>query len=124
MSAAAPELASDDAELAGLYGRYKSLALAAAAAAILEDGLDEVRVEAGRLLEDCRAAARHRRRHAEQFEACADAAHVLQASVDEAGPADLEGVRASHRRLRRSVWRVVPFEYVPCCADGHHIHRS
>ena len=124
MSAAAPELASDDAELIGLYGRYKSLALSAAAAAILEERLDDVRVQAGRLLEDCRAAARRGRRHAEQFAACADAAHVLYTSVDEPGPADLEAVRASHRLLRRSVWRVVPFEYVPCCADGHHIHRS
>ena len=124
MSVDAPVLPRDDAELSALYGRYKSLALSAAAAAILDSRLDDVQAEAARLLDDCRAAASRDRRHAEQFAACADAAQVLCDSLDPAGAVDLEAVRASHRWLRRSVWSVVPCEYVPCCADDHHIHRE
>ena len=37
--------------------------------------------------------------------------------------ADTERVRASHRRLRREVWKVVPCEYVPCCA-GRTVHGT
>jgi hypothetical protein len=129
MSVAAPPRAAADGELSALYGRYKALALSAAAAVIFELPLDGVRAEVERLLEDCRVAGRLVRAHEAQFAACAEAASVLRdvllrAPDGEMETADLEMVRASHRELRRSVWRVVPCEYVPCCADDHHIHRS
>jgi hypothetical protein len=117
-------LPRDDAELTGLYRRYKSLTLSAAAAAILGEGIDDVHDEARRLLDDCRAATHHERRYAEQFAACADAAQMLRDSLDAEQAVDLEAVRASHRSLRRSVWSVLPCEYVPCCADDQHVHRS
>jgi len=116
-------------ELKSLYGRYKALAISASAAVILEAPLDGVAVGAEQLLADCRAAARAGGPHAAQLAVCASAASSLYDLVVRAGghevlEAELDRARASHRELRREVWNVVPCEYVPCCADDHHIHRS
>jgi hypothetical protein len=129
VSVAGPEATPDERELASLYGRYKSLAVATAAAAILDAPLGGLAAETELLVADTRAAGRQGRRHAGQFDACAKAAVALRALVDRAqtgdlSPDDLEDARASHRVLRREVWSVLPCEYVPCCADDHHLSRS
>jgi hypothetical protein len=111
-------------DLSELYNRYKSLASSAAAASILEQPVDVVVDEVDRLLADCQAAMQRPGVPHAQVAACAEAASVLRAALDTTGPDLDEGVRASHRALRRAVWQVVPCEYVPCCADDHHIHRS
>jgi hypothetical protein len=124
VSVAGPEATPDERELASLYGRYKSLAVATAAAAILDAPLGGLAAETELLVADTRAAGRQGRRHAGQFDACAKAAVALRALVARAQTDDLEDARASHRVLRREVWSVLPCEYVPCCADDHHLSRS
>ena len=44
---------------------------------------------------------------------------LVEAVRGEAADRVLDQARASQRRLRREVWRVLPCEYVPCCASGH-----
>jgi hypothetical protein len=115
MSAAAPEH-----ELQELYARSKALTLAAGAALVLEADRTGLADEADRLLADALEARRRTARLAPQLSACVDAAHDLKRLLHGGAPeADVDRARASHRRLRREVWRVLPCEYVPCCAAGH-----
>ncbi len=115
-------------ELRELYGRCKTLALSAAAALILESGVDDLATEAERLHGDCVAAHRTASRLGPQLAACVEASRELSALLAGAAggawtDAGLEQARASYRRLRRSVWSVLPCEYVPCCASAHpHTH--
>ena len=104
----------------------RALALATAAALMLESGLGELASEADRLLEDCARRPQDRASMLEpQLGACVDAARDLRRLLVEPLlaarrlDAVLDQARASHRRLRREVWRVLPCEYVPCCASGH-----
>ena len=106
-------------ELQELYARSKALTLTAAAALVLEEpaGLSE---DADRLIADSLDARRRIPGFAPQLDACVDAARDLRQLLDgAAADADVDRARASHRRLRREVWRVLPCEYVPCCAAGH-----
>jgi len=91
-----------------LYRRFKSLAVAASAALILGERVDELqRDAAGTSCEE--PAARLRQL-------------VHGALSGEVSDAELDAVRNSHRSLRREVWTTQPCEYVPCCAGTHH-HR-
>jgi hypothetical protein len=99
-----------------LYARFKSLTVAASAALILGERLDELAPAVEEL--DRNAAGTP----------CAEPARHLRLLVESAAagrPADaeLDAVRDSHRRLRRDVWTTHPCEYVPCCAAGAHEHR-
>lgn len=115
VAASAPEQ-----ELQELYARSKALTLAAAAALVLDEDRAGLVDETDRLLGDALAARRRTAHLAPQLSACVDAARDLRRLLDgAAAEADLDQARASHRRLRREVWRVLPCEYVPCCAAGH-----
>jgi hypothetical protein len=99
-----------------LYGRFKSLAVAASAALILGEALDELASAVEELDRDAAGTG------------CAEPARRLRLLVDraaagEAVDADLDAVRESHRLLRRDVWTTHPCEYVPCCAAGVREHR-
>jgi hypothetical protein len=109
------------ADLRGLYGRYKALALATGAALVLGEPAEALGEDAAALEADCReAAASARGELVSPLDACVSAAAELRALVGDgtADPDAVERVRASHRRLRSEVWKVVPCEYVPC-APGH-----
>jgi hypothetical protein len=107
------------AELRHLYNRYKGLTLAAGAAMVLGEPTAALDADAAALEEDCRAAASGARGPLEHaLEACVAAAAELHQLVSDGDDGALERVRASHRRLRSEVWKVVPCEYVPC-APGH-----
>jgi len=104
MSAVAPETPE-------LYRRFKSLAVAASAALILGERVDELRPVADELHRDAAGTV------------CEEPAAQLRRLVyGEVSDAELDAVRSSHRRLRREVWTTQPCEYVPCCAGTHH-HR-
>jgi hypothetical protein len=103
---------------AELYGRYKTLALAVGAALVLDTPRDELAAEVAALVGDATAAAAAAGGRDLRAAACVDAARDLLALV-EAGGADVAAARASHKRLRREMWKVIPCEYVPCCASGH-----
>jgi hypothetical protein len=122
MSAA--EVLAPERELQDLYARSKALTLAAAAALVFEADAAGLAEEAGRLLDDALEARRRVPGLVPQLSACADAARDLRGLLDGAAlgrpvEEDVERARASHRRLRREVWQVLPCEYVPCCATGH-----
>ena len=126
MTATAPGVESER-QLRDLYGRYKALMLAAAAALLLDSSVDELAGPVAELLADCRAAAGEASPVRLQLAACAEAAQelaqlVAATAAGGATAADLERVRAAHRLLRREVWTVLSCEYVPCCAseDAHH----
>lgn len=126
MTATAPGIDSER-ELRDLYGRYKTLMLAAAAALLLDSSVDELAGAVAELLADCRAAAGEASPLRPQLVACAEATGELERLVaatpaDGATAADLERVRAAHRNLRREVWQVLSCEYVPCCASEHAQH--
>jgi len=100
---------------AELYRRYKALALAAGAALVLDAPVREL---AGAIDELCGAAE-----GTPCAEPAADLRRLVQRSArGEVADADVERVRASHRRLRRTVWTTQPCEYVPCCAGAAHDH--
>jgi hypothetical protein len=105
-----------------LYARYKSLALAVGAALVLDAPRDELSAEALELLEDARAALLVDSSRRVQLEACVGAAEKLRDLLESDG-FDVEAVRATHKRLRREVWKIVPCEYVPCCASTPHAHE-
>jgi hypothetical protein len=99
-----------------LYGRFKSLAVAASAALILGESLDGLAAALAELDVDAAGTP------------CAEPARSLlelaaRAGVDGVTEADLDAVRTAHRSLRRELWTTHPCEYVPCCADGAHAHR-
>jgi hypothetical protein len=106
------------AEVRNLYGRYKHLALAAGAALVLDAPREELASDAAALLADARAAAAAGDSYAPQLRACVDAASELRDLIATGG--DVEAARETHKRLRREVWKVVPCEYVPCCAGHGH----
>jgi hypothetical protein len=59
-----------------------------------------------------------------QLDACVAAARELDALLrrgagGEPVAAEIEAARATHRALRREVWKVLPCEYVPCGAELH-----
>jgi hypothetical protein len=113
-------------ELAGLYSRYKGLALAVGASLILDDGAD-LGTETLRLASD---AGRARETHAEHGDvtaavACHTAALDLHrlATAAPGTPghtALIERVRASHKALRALLWDDIAHQYAPC---GTHPHR-
>jgi hypothetical protein len=105
-----------------LYARYKSLALAVGAALVLDAPRDELSAEALELLEDARAALLVDSSRRVQLEACVGAAEKLRDLLESDG-FDVEAVRDTHKRLRREVWKIVPCEYVPCCASTPHAHE-
>jgi hypothetical protein len=120
-------LASREQELERLYQRYKALTLATTAALILERPLDDLALEADRLRGECRSAAASAAGAAELFDDCICAAGHLGellrlASLGVPTSAQLDRVRASHRRLRRQVWDLHACEYVPCCVSEVHQH--
>jgi hypothetical protein len=121
---APPAAAAPERELQDLYARSKMLALAAGAALVLDSSLDGLETQAEQLLEDCLAAHSQVSAFRPQLSACVDTARELRRLLAEADrgaatEADVDRARASHRRLQREVWRVLPCEYVPCCASGH-----
>jgi hypothetical protein len=109
-----------DRRVGELYTRYKHLALATGAALVLDGPRSGLESDAARLVEDARAAAAEPGAHATQLVACVDAAVALSSLI--AGGGDVEPSRRAHRRLRREVWKVIPCEYVPCCAPAGHGH--
>ena len=104
------------AEVQSLYGRYKHLALAAGAALVLDAPLEGLEADTAELLADARCAAAAGGRYTAQLAACVAAASELHTLIAEGG--DVDAARRTHRQLRREVWKVIPCEYVPCCA-GH-----
>ena len=118
------------AQLGELYNRYKGLALATGAALVLDAPSGELTRHAAALLGDCRAAARAPQVELRvQLDACVLAAEdlhdlLVRAGVDAGSvcDADTDRVRASHRRLRQEVWKVIPCEYVPCSVTHPHGH--
>jgi hypothetical protein len=130
MSLASPEAARrPQSALQSLYGQYKALAISAAAAVIVEAPLDGLVVSTEALLVECSEEAAPDCEYEAQLAACAHACAALRDFLRRAhehgvSTSELEQVRTTHRELRREVWRVLPCEYVPCCADEHHIHRS
>jgi hypothetical protein len=109
-----------EASVRELYGRYKHLALAAGAALLLEEPVDGLVADAAALAGEARdAAAAEGAAHASQLRACADAASELRELLVRGGD-DVGAARRAHKHLRREVWKVVPCEYVPCCASAPH----
>jgi len=119
-------------ELAGLYSRYKGLALAVGAGLILEDGADlagetlRLAADAGRARET--AEARHEG-HDDTAATAAAACHraaldlhrLATATPGSPGHAALIAqVRASHKTLRSLLWDDIADQYAPC---GAHPHR-
>jgi hypothetical protein len=104
-----------------LYGRYKRLALAAGASLVLDTPCEQLTQETSGLLDDARAALADHPSRKDQLAACVEAAQTLHALLV-GGGFEVEAVRATHKRLRREVWKVVPCEYVPCCASPQHAH--
>lgn len=98
-----------------LYGRFKHLALSAGATLVLEQPTALLEREIAALAEEARIAAADAGEHRPQLEACAEAAQELHALLRRGG-VDVEPARLAHKRLRREVWKVIPCEYVPCCA--------
>lgn len=109
-------LAGED-QVRDLYGRYKLLALAAGAALVLDAPLQPLESEVGGLLADAKSALAGEDTHRTQLRACVDAARELHDLVAH-GDGDVEAVRRTHKHLRREVWKVIPCEYVPCCASA------
>lgn len=105
-----------------LYARYKHLALAAGAALVLDEPLGVLEEDAAELLADARTAAASYEEHAPQLRACVDAASELHGLLQRGG-GDVDAARRTHKRLRREVWKVIPCEYVPCCASAGHGHE-
>jgi hypothetical protein len=105
------------AQVRELYGRYKHLALASGAALVLDAPVAELRTDAADLVADARTAAAAGGEHEPQLRACLDAATELHAMLVRGG--DAEAARLAHKRLRHEVWKVIPCEYVPCCASVH-----
>jgi hypothetical protein len=115
----------DEQRLNELYGRYKALALAAGARLVLDEEPETLSGEVGALVADCRAAAASGAGTlAPQLAACLTAAEGLGALVGDSAPteADVKAARATHKQLRSEVWKVIPCEYVPCCASPRHVH--
>lgn len=112
---------NEDALLGELYGRYKKLTLATGAALVLGAPHETLEQEARVLLVDSRAAFAGAVRHGSQFRACVEAATELEALLARGG--EVGAVRSTHKRFRREVWKVIPCEYVPCCAAPSHDHE-
>ena len=108
-----------DALIQALYGRFKHLALAAGATLVLEQPTARLEIEVAALADEARAAAADSGEHRPQLQACVEAAEELHALLRRGG-IDVEPARIAHKRLRRDVWKVIPCEYVPCCAGTVH----
>jgi hypothetical protein len=117
-------------ELAGLYSRYKGLALAIGAGLLLEDGNGDgagLGAETLRLVADAGRTRETDEAHGDPAaaQACHQAAlalHRLAISAPGApGHAALiDDVRVTHRALRSHLWDVIADQYAPC---GAHPHR-
>lgn len=120
-------------QLAGLYSRYKGLALAVGAGLILDDGVDlaaetlRLAADAGRARETHEAQAAHEG-HADTAaaRACHQAALDLHrlATASPGSPGHgvlIDQVRASHKALRALLWDDIAHQYAPC---GAHPHRQ
>ena len=101
------------------YGRFKHLALAVGAALVLEQPTALLESEVDALIDEARTAAPGSGEYRPQVEAGVEASEELQALLRRRG-SDVESARLAHKRLRRSVWTVIPCEYVPCCARTAH----
>jgi len=114
-------LATEDArELQALYTRYKALALSTGAALMLGGDVRPLGERLEGLRRDCNTTQQRGTVHGREVAACLDAVADLRPLIDgDTTDRALEHARASHRRLRRAVWDVIPCEYVPCCAPGH-----
>jgi hypothetical protein len=119
-------------ELAGLYSRYKGLALAVGAGLLLDNDADSsglgaetlrLAADAGRNLET--AEADETRGNPTAARACHEAALALhRLAVSAPGAPDhaalIEDVRGTHKALRSQLWDVIADQYAPC---GAHPHR-
>lgn len=110
-------------ELAGLYARYKGLALAVGAGLLLDEDGGALTAETLHLAADAGRA----REAGENPATCAlhEAALALhRLAAAELGAHDHDGlladVRATHRALRAELWDDVAQHYAPC---GAHVHR-
>jgi hypothetical protein len=109
-------LASEqEVQVQALYSRFKHLALAAGAALVLREPTARLEREVAALAAEARIAAADPAAPRPPLAACADAATELHALLRRGG-SDVEPARRAHKRLRREVWKVIPCEYVPCCA--------
>jgi hypothetical protein len=115
-------------ELAGLYSRYKGLALAVGAGLILDaDGeTGSLGAETLRLAADAGRARETHDAHAgaTAARACHQAALDLHRLATAApGAPDhaalIAQVRASHKALRALLWDDIAHQYAPCGADPH-----
>jgi hypothetical protein len=124
-------------QLAGLYSRYKGLALAVGAGLILDDGADltaetlRLAADAGRVRETYEArvhgeadAPADPNGHSAAAQACHRAAldlHRLAAAApgSPGHSALIEQVRASHKALRALLWDDIADQYAPCGAHPH-----
>ena len=107
-----------------LYSRYKALALSTSASLLLGGELGPIAEQVDALVDDCEAAGAPADALGRQTEACAEAAASLRPLLSrDPTPEALGHARETHLRLRRAVWEVIPFEYVPCCASTHHHER-
>ena len=110
---------AQEAQVQALYSRFKHLALAAGAALVLRQPTAPLEREVAALADEARLAAADPAAPRPQLEACAEAATELHALLRRGG-IDVEPARRAHKRLRREVWKVIPCEYVPCCALPAH----
>jgi hypothetical protein len=114
-------------ELAGLYSRYKGLALAVGAGLILDDGADlgaetlRLAADAGRLRDGAHQAHEARQAADACHRAALDLHRLATAAPGTPGHAALIGqVRSSHKTLRSLLWDEIADQYAPC---GAHPHR-
>jgi hypothetical protein len=122
-------VATHEDQLQRLYGRFKSLTLATTSALLLERPVSELQAEVDALLVECTHASSATAEPSAPLEECVRASSALAALVrhviaGDSTAAELEQLRLAHLRLRRQVWTVLPFEYVPCCASGARTHRG
>jgi hypothetical protein len=108
-----------------LYRRYKALTLSIGASLTVRRRPDDAIGAVEELLGECERAEAHSPPELrEHFAACRDATGKLGELARETVGGEppsaqgLDATRASHRRLRKLVWDVVNFEYVPCSAHA------
>ena len=107
-----------------LYTRYTALALSTSASLLLGGELGPIAEQVDALVDDCEAAGARADALGRQTEACGEAAASLRPLLSrDPTPEALAHARETHLRLRRAVWEVIPFEYVPCCASTHDHHE-
>jgi hypothetical protein len=109
--------APTDAELVALYGRCKSLTLAAGASLLLSRDAPEVRPEALALARDAGTFSDPSGRAALIQQAAQAVAALGDGSTD--GDEALIQVRVAHRRLRTGLGALLASQYAPCGAHSY-----